>query len=263
MNISPNKSYYETFKPFLKSNDFKSSFQNTIKPLPHKEESLNKQVLLGSAIGTLLPILTIQKYQKKAVSLETLKKIPQEIKLLFKSVMAGNLKEAQSPSLKKLGTSFKIDYGLKEMLMVSVGAILGGLSGGIASDKGSDHTTKIKESLFQISNVSVTTSLITVLLGVAKKLKNEKSAPKIAAVICGISAGMPIAVAVSNKINNIFFNQKVEDNRKLKVKDSYVHIDDFLGALVLAKVPFADKIHIDKIMPLLFMSCGYEAGSKE
>lgn len=42
------------------------------------------------------------------------------------------------------------------------------------------------------------------------------------------------------------------------MKDAIANIDDALGAFAIAKVPFADKV--EKIIPLIFVWCGYRAG---
>ena len=49
-------------------------------------------------------------------------------------------------------------------------------------------------------------------------------------------------------------------DRKLTVKDSFANLDDVVGVLVLAKFPLADKLHIEKILPAIYASCGYRAG---
>ena len=61
----------------------------------------------------------------------------------------------------------------------------------------------------------------------------------------------------SNKINDP--HDKVPD-RKLTFKDSIANIDDALGVLILAKVPIAEKLHVDKTLPAIYSWCGYRAG---
>ena len=80
---------------------------------------------------------------------------------------------------------------------------------------------------------------------------------KISGTLAGLLAGMPIAAALSNKINDP--HDKVPD-RKLTIKDSIANIDDAIGVLVLTKVPIAEKLHVDKILPVIFSWCGYRAG---
>ena len=38
------------------------------------------------------------------------------------------------------------------------------------------------------------------------------------------------------------------------------NVDDAIGVLVLAKFPIADKLHIDKMLPIVYSYCGYRAG---
>ena len=38
------------------------------------------------------------------------------------------------------------------------------------------------------------------------------------------------------------------------------NIDDALGVLILAKVPIAEKLHVDKTLPAIYSWCGYRAG---
>ena len=45
-----------------------------------------------------------------------------------------------------------------------------------------------------------------------------------------------------------------------KYRDSIANIDDALGVLILAKVPIAEKLHVDKTLPAIYSWCGYRAG---
>jgi hypothetical protein len=203
-------------------------------------------VLLATIAGTILPILLIRKYQGKTLQSGTFKGLD------FKT------------KTKEILKSFNIEYGLKEMLFTSFGSTLGGLSGGLLFDKKENKKCKIKESVFQLSNIAIPTSIIAGLLKLTEKCKNPKAIlPKIAAVITGIGVGMPIAAITSNKINNTIVDKDNQSKRKLKIKDCFVHIDDLVGALILTKIPFADKLHADKILPALYGICGYEAGTKQ
>lgn len=217
--------------------------QNTVYNKKSKKFSL--PVFLVTVAGTLLPIFIIRKYQNKTLKQDTLKNLD------FSSKM------------KKFIKSFNIEYGLKEMLFTSVGSVLGGLSGGLLFKKDENKKTKVKESVFQVCNIAVPTSIVAGLLKLTEKNKNFKGAlPKIISVAIGIGAGMPIAATVSNGINNGLLDKENPNRRKLKLKDCFVHIDDLVGALVLARIPFADKLHVDKILPVLYGVCGYEAGVK-
>ena len=217
---------------------------------PAKEDKKAKKfklpVLLTTIAGTILPILVIRKYQGKTLQSGCFKGLD------FKSKAKAVLK------------SFNIEYGLKEMLFASFGSTLGGLSGGLLFDKKENKKAKIKESVFQLSNIAIPTSIIAGLLKLTEKCKNPKAIlPKVAAVVAGIATGMPLATIASNKINNTIMDKDNQAKRKLRLKDCFVHIDDLVGALILTKIPFADKLHADKILPALYGICGYEAGTKQ
>ena len=147
---------------------------------------------------------------------------------------------------------FNVKYHVKEMILVATGSILGGLAAGLIADK-KDHTKqKVNESVFQFMNSSIPT-LIT---GALFKISNNTKF-RIASTIVGLFGGMHWAAKLSNKSNDPY--DKVPD-RKLTFKDSIANIDDALGVLILAKVPIAEKLHVDKTLPAIYSWCGYRAG---
>lgn len=210
-----------------------------------KSKKFNFPVLINTIAGTILPILVIRKYQGIGLKNDALKGM--------------NFKAKAKEVLK----SFNIEYGLKEMLFTGFGSIVGGLLGGLIFNKDENKKCKIKEAIFQFGNIAIPTSIVAGLLNLTEKCKKPKAIlPKVLAVIAGVGTGMPIAAITSNKINNTIVDKDNPCKRKLKFKDCFVHIDDLVGALVLAKIPFADKLHADKILPALYGMCGYEAGAK-
>ncbi len=221
-----------------------TSPQQTLQKEKSKKFSL--PVLLTTSAGTILPILVIRKYQGKS---------------LQSGVFKGTDFKAKAKEILK---SFNIEYGLKEMLLTSFGSVFGGLAGGLVVDKKENKKSKMKEAVFQLSNIAIPTSIVAGLLKLTEKCKNPKAIfPKIVAVIAGIAVGMPIAAVTSNKINNTIVDKDNQCKRKLRLKDCFVHIDDLVGALILAKIPFAEKLHADKILPALYGMCGYEVGTKQ
>lgn len=213
-----------------------------------KKQKNNAAVLAATVAGTVIPMLIIRNYQGKA-----LKK--------------GALKGLESgEKVKAFLKSFHLEYGLNEMLYTSFGSIAGGLFGGLALSKNEDSNkkAKIKESIFQFLNIAIPTSIVAGLLELSKKSKSKYGTLfKIASVIGGVGAGMPLAAAISKKVNNTLVDSKNPDTRRLRLKDAFVHVDDLVGAVALAKVPFLEKLPIDQILPLLYSMCGYEAGTKE
>lgn len=161
--------------------------------------------------------------------------------------------------LKKILDIFKIKYELKEVIALSSASIAGGALTGIAVDKKTNRKQKINEGVFQFMNATVPTMLVGGAMELIKdneKYKNSKSV-KVAAIVTGLIAGMPLAAFISNIIND---PKDKEPDRKLTLKDSIINMDDALGALVVAKIPVVDKLHLEKIMPAIFAWCGYRAG---
>ena len=153
---------------------------------------------------------------------------------------------------KKKSRIYNIKYGVKEMILVSAGSIAGGLAAGLIADKKENKKQKVNESVFQFMNASVPPLITGILYSFSRNIKY-----RIASTIIGLFGGMQLAAKLSNKINDP--HDKVPD-RKLTFKDSIANIDDALGVLILAKVPIAEKLHVDKTLPAIYSWCGYRAG---
>ncbi len=193
-----------------------------------EEPDLKKKVIVasGSAAATLLPIIYFAKKQN---------------------------------GLKKITDLIKVKYELPQVIGLSTASIVGGVLSGIAADKKSNKKRKVQEGVFQFMNATVP----TLLVGGAMKLiednvkYKESKKVKVAAIITGLIAGMPLAAFISNIIND---PKDKEPDRKLTLKDSVINMDDALGALVVAKIPVVEHLHLDKLMPVIFAWCGYRAG---
>lgn len=219
---------------------------------PDKKQENTKKfslpVLLTTITGVLIPILLIRKNQGLNIKKGTLKEMD------FKTKAKSFLK------------SFDIKYEMPEMLMTAFGSVVGGLMGGLLFDKNKDKESKrskIKESVFQLLNVSTPIIIGDQILKFADKKKWKSPWVQVATAIIAVGAGMPTAAKISNTINNKIIDREHPDNRKLRIKDAFVHVDDFVGVLVLSKVPLADKLHVERILPFLYGMCGYEAGTKQ
>ena len=193
-----------------------------------EEPDLKKKVIVasGSAAATLLPIIYFAKKQN---------------------------------GLKKITDLIKVKYELPQVIGLSTASIVGGVLSGIAADKKPNKKRKVQEGVFQFMNATVP----TLLVGGAMKLiednvkYKESKKVKVAAIITGLIAGMPLAAFISNIIND---PKDKEPDRKLTLKDSVINMDDALGALVVAKIPVVEHLHLDKLMPVIFAWCGYRAG---
>lgn len=171
------------------------------------------------------------------------------------SLATGIVAKNQKLKLSNPKDWLKLKYGVKELIAISGLGIIGGVLGGmIGSDKKKE---KMDEGVFQFMNATAPLLLVhpvTKMLDKSKSLKDNKIA-RIGFTIAALIIGMKGAAVMSNYINDP--NDKVPD-RKLTLKDSVANIDDALGAFAIAKVPLADKV--EKIIPLLFVYCGYRAG---
>lgn len=153
---------------------------------------------------------------------------------------------------------FKIHYGIKEMLAVSMGAIFGGTAAGILADEKKNLKPKVKEGVFQFLNASIPLLTIPPITEFMKNTPKLNNIPcKVVGTAAGLFGGMVIAADLANRIND---PKDVEPDRKLNYKDALANIDDALGALVVAKFPLIDKLPIEPLLPVVYAWCGYRAG---
>lgn len=232
MTITINhKTHSNVFSSFQTAAHVKNNVYSTLKyKRYHRVEEIDKKtkvkIASGAVLATILPMVYFAKKQH---------------------------------GLKSIVDLFKINYGLKEVLALSTASIAGGVLSGLVFDKKSDKKRKIKEGVFQFMNATIPTALVGGSLKLLEdnvKYKNSKPV-KVAAIVTSLVAGMPLAAWLSNIIND---PKDKEPDRKLTLKDSVVNIDDALGALVVAKIPFIGAMHLDKLLPAVFAWCGYRAG---
>lgn len=162
--------------------------------------------------------------------------------------------------MKKQGVKnpMKLQYGLKEMLILSATSIIGGVGLGMIGNDTKTNLNKSKEGVFQFMNAAIPTWLAASTLRwceTTKGLNNNFS--KIVSTAITILIGMHGAASVSNLICD---PKDKHPDRKLTLMDSIANIDDLVGVLVLAKFPIVEKLHIDKLLPAIYAFCGYRAG---
>ena len=160
---------------------------------------------------------------------------------------------------RKIKNPLKIEYGLQDMLILSGSSIAGGVAAGMIGENKKTKRSMLKEGVFQFLNASIPTWIIGGVLKLPETSHNFNNAPtKIFSVIGGLIVGMFGAAQVSNLI---FDPKDKEPDRKLTFKDCIVNADDALGALVLAKFPLIEKLHVDKLLPVIYTYCGIRAGN--
>ena len=183
-----------------------------------KKESI--RALTGAIIGTAIPLLNFSKKQKKGI--------------------------------------LQLEYGLKEIIGVSSGSIIGGVAGGMLGADKFDRRQKINEGIFQFMNAAVPPAVVFGLTKITDKVKPLKNTyGKIEAKFTGLLAGMFGAAKLSNLICDP--KDKVPD-RKLTLKDSLANIDDAIGALAMTDIPALKKFPVAPILPPIYVLCGYRAG---
>lgn len=153
---------------------------------------------------------------------------------------------------------FKLEYGLKEMLVLSGTPIVGGVTLGMIGNDKQTNLNKSKEGVFQFLNAAIPTWLAAATL---KWCENTKSMNNPFAKFASIAATILIGMHGAASLSNIICDpaDKYPD-RKLSLLDSIANIDDLFGVLVLAKVPIVKSLHLDKALPAIYSFCGYRAG---
>ena len=154
---------------------------------------------------------------------------------------------------------FKLKYGIKELIGVSSGAIVGGTLAGMLGENKQDNIQKAKEGVFQFMNASIPPLLVAGLIKLTEKTKAlNNMAGRVGAILTGLAAGMFAAVKLSNFVCD---PKDKEPDRKLTMLDSLANIDDALGVLALTNNPLVNKLPISQALPFIYVLCGYRAGS--
>ena len=152
------------------------------------------------------------------------------------------------------------NFEAKEVIAMGAGSCLGGLAGGFIVDKNKDNrNAKLRETIMQVGNVSI--PILTVHLLIKKVFKNASKGVKALAGLGGVIAGVTIGNFVMNRLNNILFNEKHGEGRKMKVTDFSAHLDDFVVAA--SYISKSDFVHsVGRIIPLALIIPGLEVGNK-
>lgn len=189
----------------------------------------------GSLIGAIVPVIIFGKKQHPNLKID---------------------------SFKNLMKFIHIDYKLKELLSVGLGGLFGGLLGGLADRKEHYKLQKLEEGTFQLMNVIFPAVLVDQTMKLCKKHKAlNNSAAKVVMTLGSIFVGASSAVGIANRVDKYIFDKyNHEPDRVFKKKDLLIHVDDLIGSLILAKIPFADKLHADKVLPLIYAWNGFHVG---
>lgn len=163
----------------------------------------------------------------------------------------------QKTPIKKVKDILNINYGLKEMSIMSGCSVIGGVAAGMIGSNRKKE--KVNEGVFQFMNTALPPLVVAPALKFldnSKSLKDNKFL-RVITTVGFLLIGMKAGTIISNYINDP--KDKVPD-RKLTMKDAIANVDDALGAFAVAKFPLLDKLQIEKTLPIIFTWCGYRAG---
>lgn len=173
---------------------------------------------------------------------------------------AGGAALAVACLAKKQRTSFlDINYSLKEMAAVGLGAVAGGVLGGVLTSDRSKHERKLDEGIFQYAMIALPGLAVTGANLACEKFKFMNNLPvKIVATLLALGVGLKLAADTANFVSDIDNN---EPDRKLKFKDAIASVDDLIGILVLAKFKIVKKLKLERLLPAVYAYCGYKSGT--
>ncbi len=219
----------------------------------HEEKSKKNKPLIALCgfLGATLPIIAINVAKGKGGALiETFK----------------NKASTKKDKFKSLFNMFEMN-NFSDLFASATGAIGAGVFSGILTDKNpKNRIEKKKEGTFEFLNFAIPTAILAGAEKISEKKGVLNSRISKALMVAGsVGGGMFIANKASNKINEKLYAKDGEkqEKRNFKISDCFVHIDDILGLLVIAKFPLAKFLQADKILPLIYTKIGYESGSAE
>ena len=168
--------------------------------------------------------------------------------------------------MKKQNTKnlFKLKYGVTEMLSMAACGNIGGILLSSIGESKNDKLKKWKEGAFQMTLTATPMLLVDGIIKFCEKSKNPKinnNFTKIIASIAGVAVGSNAAIALFNRLRS--GKEAKKPKRELKLVDMVANLDDAVAVCVLAKIPFADKIHIERALPFIYSFCGYRSGTGE
>lgn len=162
----------------------------------------------------------------------------------------------------KIKNPFKVEYTVVEMLSMAAAGNIGGILLSSIGEPKEDKKKKWKEGAFQMCLTSAPMLLVDGAIKLCGKSKNPKinnNFTKIIASAAGVAIGSNTAVAISNKLRSD--KEAKKPKRELKLIDMIANLDDFVAICVLAKIPFANKIHIERALPFIYSFCGFRSGT--
>ncbi len=240
---------------YTQSHDVKSAGvikykENPLSGIVKKDQDgkVKRAALAGSALTTFVYLFALAKGQKKAAF--------------------------------KVKDMFNLDFGTLEAIGLATSSVVGGLAGGLLTDKKENKKPKLKEAVHQfLGNIVTPITIVGVATSQIKKRNFDKLTKWTLSALSGV-VGVVVGVTAGNwmasKVNKVIF--KENDDRKVGIKDFGIHVDDILTVIALATSKKKDvseladmaelpktpiQKFISKALPAIFLICGYEAGTKK
>ncbi len=173
-------------------------------------------------------------------------------------------------------------YSEADVLLIGAGSVLGGLAGGVISDKKPENVKpKLREAsqqfignmVFPIGTMALGHKLLDKanikmpqIPSTSKIAQTANTAlkvlPKTVVTVASLMGGMEIGNKVMNKINNKVFKEEVHHD--VKPEDYLVHADDIcLTANMVLKDTKAISAVTSKVLPLTFLVSGAKTGIQQ
>ena len=173
-------------------------------------------------------------------------------------------------------TSKEIFSEIKNLSIMGLVPVLGGIAGGITGDRLTSNRwkekvpNKIKEGTYQyLANIFLCNIGAGIALGIMEKAKIKSKSARAIGMITGIAiTGIIGGSAIANKINKTIINplinkhsKKLHKNKELyperspEMLDIGLHTDDIATVAVLSGLKW-----IEPALPLLYSISGYRAG---
>lgn len=162
----------------------------------------------------------------------------------------------------KIKNPLHVQYKVGSMLTMAACANTGGILLSSIGAPAANQKKKWKEGAFQFILTSAPMLLVDGAIKLCSKSPKKiinNNFTKILASIAGVAIGSNTAIAVSNKLRE--GKETKKPKRELKPIDMIANLDDAVAIMVLAKIPFAKKIHIERALPVIYSFCGFRSGT--
>jgi hypothetical protein len=213
-------------------------------------------IRICSALGVAVSLALLAKFDKK-----------RNYSLNPKKILNSKLKNTYI---------FGSEYKSKQIISMGAGSCVGGLIGGAIFDKKENFNAKVRESVVQMTNVSLPIVFVEALSTAGKYCekfmpnwskssnilkKSVTKLPSVTGAMVGLGAGMYVGNRVSNKVNEHIFKKK--DVRPIKLTDFSAHIDDICVAATFISENNPLTRAVSRFIPLALCVPGNEVGSKQ